>query len=255
LQCMALTMFRTLRTVSRDTQSRCWPAAGAEKCSHIVYRTPAVSRDTQSGCWPAAGTEKCSHLFIGLCAPFRVTRNPDIGKQLVPKNALTLFRTLRADSRDTQSGYWPAAGAEKSSHLFLGLCAPIRVTRNPDVGRQLVPKNALTLFRTLRDVSRDTQSGYWPAAGAKKCSHLFLGLCAPFCVTHNPDVGRQLVPKNALTLFRTLRLVSLDTQSGYWPAAGTKKCSHVFRTLRPVLRDTQSGCWLAAGTKKCSHIV
>jgi hypothetical protein len=110
---------------------------------------------------------------LGLCASFRVTRNPDIGRQLVPKNALTLFRTLNPDSRDTQSGYWQAAGTEKCSHMFLGLCAPFRVTRNPNVGRQLVPKNALTLFRTLRAVSRDTQSGCWPTAGG-----------------HSPDCGR-----------------------------------------------------------------
>jgi hypothetical protein len=53
---------------------------------------------------------KMLSLCLGRCAPFRVTRNPDVGRQLVPKNALTC----------------------------LGLCAPLRVTRNPDIGRQLV---------------------------------------------------------------------------------------------------------------------
>jgi hypothetical protein len=49
------------------------------------------------------------------------------------------------------------------------------------------------VYRTMRPVSRDTQSECWPSAGTEKCSHLFLGLCGPFCVTRNPDVGRQLV--------------------------------------------------------------
>ncbi len=38
---------------------------------------------------PCSMTKNALILFLGLCAPFRVTRHPDVGRQLVPKNALT----------------------------------------------------------------------------------------------------------------------------------------------------------------------
>jgi hypothetical protein len=65
-----------------------------EKCSHMFRTLRAVSRDTQSGCCPAAGIEKCSHLFIGLCSPFRVTRNPDVGRQLAATRRITAGEIL-----------------------------------------------------------------------------------------------------------------------------------------------------------------